>query len=186
MVPSAQSPAPEHGPDGPRTPARPEFGPGGYLPDRAARRARKIVLRAPLGLHWIVASLIAGIVVLAAGLLLLDRGAADPAPPWEPLGDVEALPATSRHAPSGLLVVVVGGRVRAFDAPDGIAYCPASNRLEHPDGRVWTLTGRGQAGIPSLVPVATLTVRGSAWLDPTARAPAPDPLPEVAAPGCGG
>ncbi|MTV26636.1 hypothetical protein FTX61_14610 [Nitriliruptoraceae bacterium ZYF776] len=30
----------------------PEFGPSGYLPERASKRARKIVLRAPLGLQW--------------------------------------------------------------------------------------------------------------------------------------
>jgi hypothetical protein len=166
------------------TGATPQFGPRGYLPDRAARRARKIVLRAPLGMQWVVASLVAGAVVLAAGLLILGRGSAAPGAPWIPVGVVEALPASSRDVGTGLLVTHVGGRVRAFAAPDGVAYCTASNRLEHPDGRVWALTGRGYAGVGSLVPVPTLTYRGEAYLDPTARAQAPEPLPESSVPGC--
>jgi hypothetical protein len=163
---------------------RPEFGPGGYLPDRAARRARKIILRAPLGLQWVVASLVAGAVLLVAGVLLLGRGAAPPPAPWVSLGPLSALGTSSVDPGSGLLVVNVGGRLRAFDAPQGVAYCAPSNRLEHPDGRVWALTGRGYATTPSLVPVPTLTVSGQAYLDPTARGEPLAPLEDPATPGC--
>jgi hypothetical protein len=162
----------------------PEFGPGGYLPDRAARRARKIVLRAPLGLQWVVASLVAGLVVLVAGVLLLSRGAAPPGAPWEPLGPVQDLPDASLDSASGLLIVSVGDRVRAFEAPPGVTYCAVSNRLEHPDGRVWALTGRGYALTPSLPPAPTLTVTGDAYLDPTTRGAPLEPLPDAAQPGC--
>jgi hypothetical protein len=163
---------------------RPEFGPGGYLPDRAARRARKIVLRAPLGLQWVVASVVAGIVVLAAGLLLLGRGDSRPAAPWVALGALEDLERSAVDPVTGLLVVTVGDRLRAFDAPEGVSYCAPSNRLEHPDGRVWALTGRGYAGTPSLVPVPTLTVSGEAFIDPTVRGEPPAPLDDPATPGC--
>jgi hypothetical protein len=163
---------------------RPEFGPGGYLPDRAARRARKIVLRAPLGLQWVIASLVAGVVVLLAGLLLLGRGDARPEPPWITLGPLADLPVSAVDPGTGLLVVTVGDRLRAFDAPEGVSYCTPSNRLEHPDGRVWALTGRGYAGTDSLVPVPTLAVSGEAFLDPTVRGPAPAPLQDPATPGC--
>jgi hypothetical protein len=166
------------------TPPAPGFGPGGYLPDRAARRARKIVLRAPLGLQWVVASLLAGVVLLVAGLLVLDRAGSPPGPPWVPLGPVEQLATSALDPASGVLVVHVGGRVRAFQAPDGVTYCVTSNRLEHPDGRVWALTGRGHAGMMSLAPVATLTVSGSAYLDPTAVGTPLDPLDVPAVPGC--
>ncbi|HUG87123.1 MAG TPA: hypothetical protein VMM13_21320, partial [Euzebya sp.] len=44
---------------------QPEFGPGGYLPARAAQRARKIVLREQMGLHWAVAAVVAGLLILA-------------------------------------------------------------------------------------------------------------------------
>jgi hypothetical protein len=162
----------------------PEFGPRGYLPERAARRARKIVLRAPLGVQWIVASLVAGLVVLIAGGLLLSRSSAPPGPPWVLLGPVEELSATEIDAESGLLIVTVSGRVRAFDAPDGVSYCAPSNRLEHPDGRVWALTGRGTGASPSLVPVPTLVVAGIAYVDPTGRGTPSEPLPERIEPGC--
>jgi hypothetical protein len=162
----------------------PSFGPGGYLPDRAARRARKIILRAPLGLQWVIASLVAGLVVLAAGLLLLGRGAAPPTAPWLDLGEVTALPEAGVDDHTGLLVITVGGRLRAFEAPPETDYCQPSNRLEHPDGRVWALTGRGYAGTASLIPVPTLTVAGRAYLDPSVRGPAPDPLTDPATPGC--
>ena len=168
-----------------REPARdPEFGPSGYLPDRAARRARKIVLRAPLGLQWVVASLVAGLVVLVAGLLLLGGRADTPAAPWEPIGAVDDLPESAYDADSGLLVVHVAGRVRAFAAPEGVAYCAPSNRLEHPDGRVWALTGRGFSGTASLAPAPTLTVAGIAYLDPTTLGVPPEPLDDPAEPAC--
>lgn len=167
--------APEHSPG---------FGPSGYLPDRAARRARKIVLRAPLGLQWVIASLVAGLVILIAGVLLLGRASAHPGPPWAALGPVESLTASSFDGPSGLLIVNVGGRVRAFSAPDGVTYCPASNRLEHPDGRVWALTGRGTDGQASLAPVPTLTVSGIAYVDATAVGVPLAPVDEPTRPGC--
>ena len=170
--------------DGSDEPEVPVFGPRGYLPDRAARRARKIVLRAPLGLQWVVAALVAGIVLLIAGLLVLDRAGSPPGPPWEPLGAVEGLPVSSQDARSGILVVTLGGRVRAFEAPEGTAYCAPSNRLEHPDGRVWALTGRGLAGTDSLRPVPTLVVSGVAYLDPTAVGDRLDPLDTPAVPTC--
>lgn len=161
-----------------------DFGPSGYLPDRAARRARKIVLRAPLGLQWVAASLVAGAVVLVAGLLLLGGGADSPGAPWQPLGAVDGLPASAHDPATGLLVVNVAGRVRAFAAPPDVTYCPTSNRLEHPDGRVWALTGRGLAGTASLVPVPTLTVSGTAYVDPTGSGIPPEPLDDPAEPGC--
>ena len=162
----------------------PQFGPSGYLPDRAARRARKIVLRAPLGLQWVVASLVAGLVVVVAGVLLLGRGTEPPAAPWTAIGAVQDLPASAYDPGTGLLVVHVAGRVRAFDAPEGIRYCSPSNRLEHPDGRVWALTGRGLAGTPSLAPAPTLTIAGIAYLDPTAIGTPLEPLGDPAEPAC--
>lgn len=164
----------------------PAFGPRGYLPERAARRARKIVLRAPLGLQWVLGALVAGAAVLVAGALLLGRGDEPPGPPWVAVGPVTELAAAAPDAATDLLLVAVGGRLRAFEAPDGTAYCPATNRLEHPDGRVWAVTGRGYGDTPSLVPAPTLGVAGIGYVDPTVRLPAPDPLPEDAAPGCVG
>ncbi len=167
-------------------PAGPEFGPRGYLPERAARRARKIVLRAPLGLQWVVGAAVAGAAVLVAGAVLLGRGDAPPGPPWVAVGSIAALPEAGTDPATGLLLVTVGGRLRAFEAPPGTAYCIASNRLEHPDGRVWAITGRGYGGTPSLPGAPTLTVAGTALVDPTVRLPVPEPLPDPAVPACVG
>lgn len=172
----------------PGTPAeaQPEFGPRGYLPERAARRARKIVLRAPLGLQWVVGSIVAGAAVLVAGLLLLGRGDAPPGPPWVDLGPVAELDVAATDPGTGLLVVTVAGRLRALEAPAGTRYCPATNRLEHPDGRVWAVTGRGLGGTASLPVAPTLTTSGRGYVDPTARQPVLEPLPEPTMPGCTG
>ncbi len=184
MTENLQDPAGRTPSEDPPGDAAPAFGPSGYLPDRAARRARKIVLRAPLGLQWVIASLLAGIIVLIAGLLLLGGRADTPGAPWVPLGPVEQLPDAAYDRPSGLLVVHVAGRVRAFSAPEDIIYCRPSNRLEHPDGRIWALTGRGLAGTPSLAPAPTLTVAGVAYLDPTTLGTPPEPIDDPAAPAC--
>lgn len=163
----------------------PEFGPRGYLPERAARRARKIVLRAPLGVHWIVASLVAGIVVVVAGVLLLTRGGGPPGPPYVEVAPVEDVAGTVTYDDEhDVLLVGLGGRIRALDAPPEVTYCPASRRLEAPDGRVWSLTGRGTSGQPSLAERPTETSDGVLYLDPTATTPPPTPTADTVPPGC--
>jgi hypothetical protein len=62
------------------TSQRPDIGPSGYLPPRAAKRARKIMLREPLGLQWAVAAMIAGVLVLVAGGILVTVFAAPDQP----------------------------------------------------------------------------------------------------------
>ncbi|MFN2557527.1 MAG: hypothetical protein ABR592_11805 [Nitriliruptorales bacterium] len=131
----------------------PEYGPSGYLPEKATRRARKIVLRAPLGLQWVVAAVAVGVVlVVVAVVLLLTRPGSRPGPPFEPVGPVSSIGATRYDAQRGALYVGAAGRVRAFVVPtDRVPfYCDASGRLESSDGRVWTLTGRALDGGPSL------------------------------------
>jgi hypothetical protein len=179
-----RAPVPSGGVDE-RPPEQPQFGPSGYLPERAAKRARKIVLRAPLGIHWVIASLAAGVVVLVAGVLFLQRGSAPPPEPWVAVGPVEEVGDATVVDDLDALVVAAGGRVRAFvDATDA-DYCPASNRLEAPDGRVWSLTGRGLAGTPSLPEHPTLVQGGVVYVDPTRTSPGPTPSDEPAEPGCG-
>lgn len=163
----------------------PEFGPSGFLPARAAARARKIVLRAPLGRGWIAASLVAGIVVVAASGAFLARSSAPPGPPWVELGTLEALPPESRPEGTDVLLITVGGRVRAFLDAEGVRWCAASNRLEADDGRVWALTGRGLAGTASLATRPTLVHRGTVHLDPTGAVAGPDPSDEAAVAACG-
>lgn len=163
--------------------SRPEFGPSGYLPDRAAKRARKIVLRAPLGLQWVVASVLAGVVVLVAGILFLLRSGDPPPPPWQDLGAVEQVGEAREVAELDLLLVGAGGRIRAFAEAQGVSYCAASNRLESDTG-VWALTGRGLGGTDSLSEHLTLVQDGRVYVDPTRTVPGPPPSSEVAEPAC--
>lgn len=163
---------------------RPDFGPSGYLPERAARRARKIVLRSPLGLQWVVAALLAGVVVVVAGVVFLQRSADPPPAPWVDAGTVEAIGTARADRDLGVLLVGAGGRVRAFAGADTVTFCSASNRLEAPDGRVWSLTGRGLSGTASLDEHPTLVQDGRVYVDPTRTAPGPLPSDQPATPGC--
>jgi hypothetical protein len=162
----------------------PSFGPSGYLPERAAKRARKIVLRAPLGMQWIVASLVAGVIVVVAGVLFLQRSGEPPPAPWQPVGALDEVRPTQVVEVLDVLVVAAGGRVRAFAGADGVDYCPSSNRLESDDGRVWNLTGRGLGGAASLAEHPTLVQDGIVYLDPSRTIAGPDPSDEPAEPGC--
>ena len=163
---------------------RPDFGPSGYLPERAAKRARKIVLRAPLGAQWIIGALVAGALVVVAGVLFLQSGDAPPPEPWVAVATTAEL-GSSRYDPDlDALIVVTGGRARAFAGAVGVEYCAASNRLESADGGVWALTGRGLDGTASLDEYPTLLSAGVLYVDPTRRIPAPDPVNDPVERGC--
>lgn len=171
-------------------PETPDFGPRGYLPDRASRRARKIILRAPMGIQWVIAALVVGVAVVAAGWLALRDSA--PAAPfvevpielaaadggiavWEPTG-------TGAEA----LVVTVDNRTRVFARPGGDlpVVCAESGLLEADDGRAWRVTGRGVGGTPSLRPHPTVVHDRVLWVDPTTTFEALPPDPDPADPAC--
>jgi hypothetical protein len=101
---SASSPGPE----------RPEFGPSGYLPERASKRARKIVLRAPLGTQWIVASILAGLLVVVAGGLYLQRRDDPPPAPWTAVGRIDDL-ADSLFGEEAVSLALVGTSYTRID-----------------------------------------------------------------------
>ncbi|MFP4149570.1 MAG: hypothetical protein ACLFV0_08775 [Nitriliruptoraceae bacterium] len=159
-----------------------EFGPSGYLPERASKRARKIVLRAPLGSQWIVGSIVAGVVLVVAGVLFLLTSGSGPQAPWEPVAEIAEVAPALRV--DDLLLVPGAGRVRAFADAGEATYCEASNRLESPAGEVWSLTGRGLAGTASLEEHPTQLHEGTVYVDPTVRVPGPPASDEPATPGC--
>lgn len=167
----------------------PDFGPSGYLPERASRRARKIVLRAPLGLQWVWASVAAGLLVLVAGLLFLSRADDAPQPPFEPVAPLEAVGEAVLDDTGTVLYVTVAGRPRAFDVAGltpAPSYCPASRLLEAADGRAWTLTGRGLDGTPSLDEHPTIVSDGVLYVDRSTTVGGPPPSSEPATTACAG
>lgn len=128
-----------------------DFGPGGYLPPRAAKRARKIVLRRQMGLGWPLAALVAGALILVVTVPFVLTFQGPPGEPYTAVGPLGAVDSggDARVSADGaeVLIVRAGGALHAFvDVPDGVAYCPASRRLESPRGEVWTLQGRLIAG----------------------------------------
>ena len=163
---------------------RPEFGPSGYLPERASKRARKIVLRAPLGLQWLIAAVIAGIAVIVAGALFLRGSDAPPPAPWVAVGAVSDVGAARVVDDLDVLLVGAGGRLRAFAGATSIDHCEASNRLEAADGRVWSLTGRGLGGTESLDEHPSLVQDGTAYVDPTRTVPGPERSDDQVEPAC--
>ena len=165
---------------------KPAFGPSGYLPERASKRARKIVLRAPLGIQWVIGSAVAGLVVVIAGVWFLVQSGDPPPAPWEPIAEVGELDGSQVTTVGGndLLVVATGGRVRAFADAQDVAYCAASNRLEAADGSIWSLTGRGVNSTDSLDEYPTMLHDGVAYVDPTALSDGPSPSDTEVEPGC--
>ncbi|MEX2421007.1 MAG: hypothetical protein WD670_04230 [Actinomycetota bacterium] len=171
--------------DTPRPPdERPEFGPTGYLPERASKRARKIVLRAPLGLQWMVAALVAGLVVVVAGVLFLQRGETPPPAPWVELAPVARVGDALHDAEFEVLAVGATGRVRVFADAAEIDYCAASNRLEASDGRVWSLTGRAFADGTSLEEYPSLVQGATLYMDPTRTVAGPTASGDRVEPAC--
>jgi hypothetical protein len=96
-----------------------------YLPPRAGK-ARKLILRSQLGLPWMLAAILFGLVILVAGTLFLVKGGR-PGAPWQRVAAVTRFgDGTVTEAPlrAGEVVVVDrrGGTLRAFLAPTGA--CP--------------------------------------------------------------
>lgn len=168
-------------------PPDPEYGPRGYLPDRAAKRARKIILREQMGLGWPVAAVVAAVLLAILGIVYLVTQTGPPGPPHRELGALEDFGSAAAVEAAGdtVLVVRAGGGVRAFAHPGAaVTWCPASRRLEGRDGTVWTVTGRLVGGDGrSLAPLPVQVHDGRLFVDPSnpLRPPAPHDAGEVPA-----
>ncbi|PSO46294.1 MAG: hypothetical protein BRC32_06550 [Actinobacteria bacterium QS_8_72_14] len=142
-----------------------EFGPPGYLPQRAANRARKIVLREPMALGWPIAAVVAGLIVLGAGAVFLLRGGA-PQEPFVALTELQRL---------------TDGQAAVMPTEEGdVLVVRADGR-----GTVWRLDGRRvSADGASLRPVPTDVHAGVIYAAVSQPAPAPAPADGDAAPAC--
>lgn len=182
--PMAEPPGPERPDTGRPDAGRPDAGPRGYLPERAAKRARKIVLREQMGLGWPVAAVLAGLLLAGLGLLFLMTRAGPPGAPYRDLGALEDVDprgaALVGEGAATALVVRAGGGVRVYEPPSaGVAYCAASDALEaRSTGQVWDLRGRLIGGDgASLRPLPAQVHAGRLWIDVTHPGPPPAPDP---------
>ena len=167
----------------------PEFGPGGYLPPKASKRARKIVLREQMGQGWPLAAIAAAVLVAGAGLVYVLTANRPPGEPFVPVGALTEVPAgqadTLASEGAEALIVRAGGAVRAFRAePDGVAWCAESRRLETP-AAAWTPDGRVVYGdAESLTPLPTTVFDGEIYIDPTRELESPPPARGSEPPVC--
>lgn len=160
----------------------PDFGPSGYLPDRASKRARKIVLRAQMGMHWIWGAVAVGVGVVVVGTIFLFTRGGPPGAPFVELGPIDTfVDGPFVNTDDGLTdyFATTSGRLRIFHVPADllpIAWCEQSRQFEGPAG-VWTATGRGRSGAPSLEEHPTVIVENLVYWDPDATIPGPVPDP---------
>jgi len=149
---------------------KPDFGPRGYVPPQAAKRARKIVLREPMGLGWPIAAVVAGTILAGLGLVYFLTQAGPPGAPYERVANILTIDprgAAVMPASTGqVLVVRAGGGVRSYLAPsNAITYCPESKALESAD-TVWSLEGRKLGGSgASLRPLPSRVHDGSLYVN---------------------
>lgn len=165
---------------------RPEFGPSGYLPERASKRARKIVLRAPMGMQWIIGSAVVAVGVLVAGLLFLRTADEPPGPPFVEVGPLATIGEATPLPDYDAVASRAAGRLRVFAVPDSGAlptWCEQTRQLVT-DARVWSPTGRGLDGEASLAELPSIVFEGVVYIDPTTTVPGPAPTDEDVTPGC--
>jgi hypothetical protein len=148
-----------------------------YLPPRAGK-ARKLILRTQLGLPWMLAAILFGLVILAAGTLFLVKGGR-PGAPWQrvaPLTGIADGAVSQRPLRAGEVVVVDrrGDTLRAFLAPDGP--CPvvgtAGGFARPCAAQGWDRSGaparRGGAVPPPLRAVPATVAKGELYVNPRA------------------
>lgn len=158
------------------------YGPSGYLPSRASARARKIVLRAPLGIQWVIASVVAGVVVVVAGTWFLSRTSQPPPPPFEAtiaVADLDGLAALR----DGVVAVAAGGPVRVYLVPPSAVLCPINGRIEASNGSWSASTGRG-FGTESLPRHPSLVHAEVVWVDFTVVVDGPAATSRTVAQDC--
>ena len=160
-----------------------DYGPSGYLPERASKRARKIVLRAPLGLQWVVAAGVFGAAVLVAGILWLRSGG-PPDPPFVatvPLAEADAVAEPLPAVDALLVTVAIPPVTFAGVGSDELTWCDDERRFVDGSGGVWGPDGRGY-GVDSLDRHPVVVHEGTVYVDPTRTRPGPAPGPAPPAP----
>jgi nitrite reductase/ring-hydroxylating ferredoxin subunit len=154
-----------------------------YLPPRAGR-ARKLILRSQLGMPWMLAAILFGLVILIAGVLFLVKGGR-PGAPWQRVAPVTRFAdgaVTQAPLRAGEVVVVDrrGGTLRAFVAsagpcpvagtPGGFAR-PCARQAWDQDGK--PVDGPGGSSSPPLRAMPATVAKGDLYVNRRAAAPHP-------------
>jgi len=145
-----------------------------YLPPKAGK-ARKLILRSQLGLPWMLAAILFGLLILVAGTLFLVKGGR-PGAPWQRVAPVTRFAdgaVTQTPLRSGEVVVVDrrGGTLRAFLAPSGP--CPVvgtrSGFARACAQQAWDQSGEpvsGQGMPAPLRPLPATVAKGDLYVNP--------------------
>lgn len=169
-------------PPGGGVPVDPETGERyGYLPRRAANR--KLIIRAQLGLPWVLAALsAAALLAVVAGAFLLSR----PGHPGKPYVEEGALKAYPEQAVSPLRDRTgwLDRRAGLAAVAGPVAYCPDDGGWVGPDGTRYDAEGRADSGA-GLTLWAVRAASGRVYVDRTHSTPVTghaEPLPPCQAP----
>jgi len=133
--------------------------------------------RGRLGLSWVVAALVAGVVILAAGWFALTR----PHPPggsFVPVGAAASFPPGSAREVSvpGTFVASVGPGFVAVLQEDGCTLVVRDGHYRDCRGDTYDFTGRAPDGCGALDLLPVVLYRGTIYVDPDhpkTQSPAP-------------
>lgn len=159
------------------SPRRTRFRPPGLKP--WTRIGTLGPFRGRLGLSWMIAALVAGVVILAAGWYALAR----PRPPggsFVPVGAVASFPSGSAREVGvpGAFVGSAGGGLVAVLQEDGCTLTVTDGHYRDCRGATYDFSGRGTGGCGSLDLLPLTVYRGTVYVDPDhplVRSPAPAP-----------
>jgi len=123
--------------------------------------------RGRLGLSWVVAAVVVGVVVLTAGVYALLR----PHPPggsFVPVGAASSFPEGTARAVNvpGAFVGRTGGQLVAVLQEDGCSLAVDGNRYRDCRGVEYDLNGSGAAGCGSLDLLVVAAYQGTVYIDP--------------------
>jgi len=135
--------------------------------------------RGRLGLSWMIAALVAGVVILAAGWYALARSEA-PGGSFVPVGAAASFPPrTAREVDvPGTFVGTSAGRLVAVLQEDGCTLTVTDGHYRDCRGATYAFSGEGNQGCGSLDILPLTVYRGTVYVDPdhpSLRSPAPAP-----------